>query len=127
MVISEQVHLPPRRATYHRDGPEFLDDFVSESKCCRTPGEGFGAIGLNTLALLLFVVPIAYRTPFVDNGALYGDDNWWTYEPSWIAPELVGVELELSNTGGWHWTFPKVGALRTVRTGRSPSALDRLA
>ena len=41
----------------------------------RTPGEGFGAIGLNALALLLFGVPIAYLIPFADNGALYGDDN----------------------------------------------------
>lgn len=105
---------------YQRDGPQFLGDFVSESKCCRKPGEGFGAIGLNALGEMLGL-KVSYRIPFVDANAQQGDDNWWTYEPSWVAPEFVGVDLEACHTGGWHWKFPhevRVGGC----VGRAASA-----
>jgi len=89
---------------FERDAHQYLQDMVSELECARKPGEGFGVIALNALAERMGI-EVKYRIPFKDSDAKDGDDNWWTYTPSWTAPAFVGVTLMLYHTGGWHWKF----------------------
>lgn len=83
---------------YERDGPTFLEDFVSEVKCCRKPGEGFGAIAYSALAMHLGV-NIHYRIPHKTTSG----SEWWSAAPDTIAPEFIGFQVRAYHTGYWHW------------------------
>ena len=87
-----------RAFLYERDAPAFVGDFVNESTCCREPGEGFGSIGLSALAEELGS-PMHMRLPFLSTTG----DEWWTIDPTHVAPEFEGHTTRPFHTGAWHW------------------------
>ena len=81
---------------YERDAPTgtFIEDFVSETRCCHKSGEGFGAIAYSALTMHLGV-NVHFRIPHENASG----SEWWSAAPGELCPNSSSHTLRASGTG----------------------------